>query len=150
MSQVFSDEVPELLQSHFEHLQESGLSPDIIRERGYKSELGKAHLQSLGFGRSQCRTPAILVPLWGVDGEVVNYQIRPDIPRINPKGKPIKYETREGASNRFDVPPEMSQRPWQSRSHLVDHRRCQESGCFGGQRALCGQSTWCLVLARQE
>ncbi|MFC2073195.1 DUF3854 domain-containing protein, partial [Chloroflexota bacterium] len=103
---VFSEIIPELLSNHFRYLNEgSGISVDMIRERGYRSLLGKSELEKLGFSPSQRHTPGILIPLWGVDGNgIVSYQFRPDSPRLNNKGKPIKYETPMGATNRIDCP----------------------------------------------
>jgi len=47
---IFSPELPELLQRHLEHLtQGSGLPLDVIRERGYRSILGKKPLADVGF-----------------------------------------------------------------------------------------------------
>ncbi|MDD5039345.1 MAG: DUF3854 domain-containing protein, partial [Dehalococcoidales bacterium] len=104
---VFSEAIPELLSDHFRHLnQGSGISINIIKQRGYRSLLGKAELEKLGFSPAQRHTPGILIPLWGVDGNsIVCYQFRPDSPRLSNKGKPIKYETPKGATNRLDCPP---------------------------------------------
>jgi hypothetical protein len=104
-SAPFSIEVPELLNSHLEHLKASALTTEIIRERGYRSILGKKQLSDLGFSTAQQRTPGILIPLWGVDGKQVGYQYRPDNPRLNPAAKPIKYENPPGSSVRLDCPP---------------------------------------------
>ena len=102
----FCSDVPGLLQSHLDHLRGSGISVEVIRQRGYKSILGQRELSDLGFGKAQLRTPGILVPLRSVDGSgVVGYQLRPDNPRTNNSGKPIKYETPQGSSNRVDCPP---------------------------------------------
>ncbi len=49
--------------------------------------------------------PALCIPIWGVNGEIVNYQIRPDYPRIL-KGKKIKYETPSGTKIVLDIPPQ--------------------------------------------
>ena len=66
---IYSDAVPGLLGSHYQHLHDgSGIRPEVILERGYKSILGKAELDKLGFTKTQRRTPGILIPLWGVDG----------------------------------------------------------------------------------
>ena len=47
-----------------------------------------------------------MIPVRNVWGDVVNYQARPDIPRIDEKrGKPIKYETIAGSRMALDVPP---------------------------------------------
>jgi len=83
----------------------SAISPDVIRERGYRSLLGKHDLKELGFSKAQQRCPGILIPLHGVDGTVVGHQYRPDSPRVNAKGKPIKYENPAGSSVRLDVAP---------------------------------------------
>ncbi len=112
---VFSEVIPELMTSHFRHLHEgSGIDIDVIKERGYRSLLGKSELEKLGFSPSQRHTPGILIPLWGVDGDgIVSYQFRPDSPRLNNKGKPVKYETPSGATNRLDC-------PLACQKHLVD------------------------------
>lgn len=104
-SHVFSKEVPALLQSHLDHLLASALSLDVARERGYRSVLGRKELKNLGFSSAQQRVPGILFPLWGPDGSSAGHQYRPDSPRLNSKGKPIKYENPLGSSVRLDVPP---------------------------------------------
>ena len=110
----FSDDFPSLLQSHLDHLKASAISVEVIKQRGYESALGRKRLSDVGFSSSQLHTPGILIPLWGVDGNsIVGYQFRPDNPRINNKGKPIKYETPTGATNRLDCPP-------LCRKHLAD------------------------------
>jgi len=102
----FSDEIPKLFQSHLDHLNTSRISLELISKRGYESVLGHKRLEDLGFSRQQYRTPGLLIPLWGVDNsEIVGYQYRPDSPRINSKGKPIKYENLRGSSVRLDTPP---------------------------------------------
>ncbi|AII59434.1 hypothetical protein X793_03535 [Dehalococcoides mccartyi CG4] len=103
---VFSDAIPELLAEHFRHLTEgSGISVDVIRERKYRSLLGKSELEKLGFTPAQQRTPGILIPLWSVDGKEAGHQFRPDHPRTNVRGKPVKYESPTGSSNRLDCSP---------------------------------------------
>ena len=104
-SAPFSTEVPQLLQSHLDHLKASAISTDVIRERGYISILGKKPLAELGFSPAQQRTPGILIPLRGVDGGQVGHQYRPDNPRTNLAGKPVKYENPPGSRIRLDCPP---------------------------------------------
>jgi hypothetical protein len=102
----FSDEIPGLLQTHLDHLNLSGISSEAVKQRGYESVLGHKRLSDLGFSRQQCRTPGLLVPLWGVDSVgIIGYQFRPDSPRLNSKGKSIKYENPRGTSVRLDTPP---------------------------------------------
>ena len=105
MSGPFSAQVPELLATHLDHLLASAISPEVIRERGYRSLLGKHDLKELAFSKVQQRCPGILMPLHGVDGMIVGHQYRPDSPRKSAKGKPVKYENPTGSSVRLDVPP---------------------------------------------
>jgi len=79
----FSDEIPGLLQSHLDHLTRSAISIDVIRERGYRSVLGKKAFADLGFSKAQQRYTGILIPLHGVDGTIVGYQYRPGHPRVD-------------------------------------------------------------------
>ncbi len=105
MGDVFSKEVPSLLAEHFEQLHhESGISIEVIKERGYESLLGKKRLEDLGFSRAQRRTPGILIPIWGVDGQVIGHMYRPDQPRES-GDKKVKYENPRGSAIRLDVPP---------------------------------------------
>src|SRR5690606_22440747 len=83
----------------------SGISPDIIVERGYRSAVRLPELRALGFKPKQQRIPALVLPIHGTDGSNGLYQIRPDEPRINRDGDPIKYETPVGASMHLDCPP---------------------------------------------
>jgi hypothetical protein len=106
MKNTFSKEIPALLQEHLDHLKGSALSLEVVRERGYRSELNKAKLKEVGFSTVQQRIPGILIPLHGVDGEVIGHQYRPDNPRRDSKrDRVIKYENPRGSSVRLDVPP---------------------------------------------
>jgi hypothetical protein len=96
-----------LLPHHFEQLTHgSGISPEIIAARGYRSfhgPEGYSELKQLGFARPQAKqTPGLLIPILGLNGQPVLYQYRPDMPRIDTKGKAIKYETPQGAAMRLD------------------------------------------------
>jgi hypothetical protein len=105
-SQLPTLENHDLLPEHFRHLKESsGISGDVICERGYRSISGKPDLEKLHFGHPQQRVPGILIPLWSVDGQEAGYQFRPDHPRNSSRGKPVKYESPLGSSNRIDCPP---------------------------------------------
>ena len=85
-------------------LQGSGISPEVARVRGYRSVETKADLKRLGFADSQCNPPGLLVPIYSPAGEIVNYQFRPDQPRIK-DGRPIKYETPRGSRMTLDAHP---------------------------------------------
>src|SRR5262245_5615964 len=78
----------------------SGISLDIIRENGYRSipvEGGYAELQGLGFSKAQAKnTPGLLLPLHTTDGKTPLYVYRPDTPRVDAKGRVLKYEIPKG------------------------------------------------------
>ena len=84
--------------------EESGLPDDIIAERGYRTVTTAAELRRLGFTHRQARTPALLIPLHDVQGELAGHAIRPDEARTG-NGKVIKYELPNGWRQRLDVPP---------------------------------------------
>jgi hypothetical protein len=96
-----------LLPHHWRQLSEgSGISPELIRARGYRSIFGPegyAELKRLGFSQPQAKqTPGLLIPILGIDGQPVLYQYRPDTACLDAKGRPIKYETPKGAAMRLD------------------------------------------------
>jgi len=114
MTAPFSDEVPELLITHLEHLKKSAISVDVIKERGYRSALGKTPIRELGFAQAQQRAPGIIIPIHGPDGKNAGYLYRPDKPRMDGRRqRPIKYELPLNSSVRLDVPP-------RCRQHLGD------------------------------
>ena len=71
---------------------ESGLLPEVIDARGYRTVTTKAELKELGFAPSQHRVPGLLIPNHTVHGEIGLHQFRPDHPRTLKK-RVIKYET---------------------------------------------------------
>ncbi len=85
--------------------EESGIHPDLVTMRGYSTATDKAELKRLGFSPNQQNVPALLIPIFSPTGEVKLYQSRPDTPRLNDKGKPVKYETPAGSQMALDVHP---------------------------------------------
>ena len=85
-------------------LRGSGISPEVVAARGYRTVATKAELRVLGFAGPQSNPPGLLVPIHSPAGEVVNYQFRPDRPRIS-DGRPVKYETPKGSRMALDVHP---------------------------------------------
>ena len=83
---------------------ESGIAADVIHDRGYRTVTVKAELGRLGFSNQQRRVPALLMPLHDVFGEVRSYIVRPDEPRIDRRGKTVKYEFPSGSRMLLDVP----------------------------------------------
>ena len=104
-----------IFDQHQDKLKASGVTPEVARERGYRSADTKAQLEREGFGLAQRRPPALVIPLHDVTGERTGAQVRPDHPRML-TGKPAKYETRAGQTMVLDVPPRV-------RPHLGDPAR---------------------------
>ncbi len=86
-------------------IEESGISPGVVEARGYRTVEKQVELKRLGFSGSQCNPPGLVIPIYSPTGEVVSYQFRPDMPRIDKKGKPVKYETPSGTRMVLDVHP---------------------------------------------
>src|ERR1041385_8867409 len=87
---------PQLAAHHVRMLEQSAISPDVIQARGYRTIEYQAELKRLGFSASQLLVPTLLVPIWGVNGEIALYHHRPDSARIR-NGKPAKYEFPAGS-----------------------------------------------------
>lgn len=94
---------------------ESGISPEVIAQRGYWTATTKAECQQLGFSVAQSIAGALVIPVYDVHGGICTYQLRPEKPRIV-KGNPLKYETPKGSQMALDVPPAV-------REHLGDPAR---------------------------
>ena len=108
-------------------LKASAIADGVIAERGYFTARRRSELADLGFARYQQLAPALVVPVWGVDGEVVNYQCRPDRPRVDAdRGRQVKYETVAGSAVRLDVPPPCRRTLGSPVSAVVGHRGRQE------------------------
>lgn len=93
--------------AHSRELRErSGISDDVAKARGYETVEDKARLRALGFAKFQRRVPALLIPLYGANGEVVGYQTKPLKPRRDAASdKLVKYELPKGSGVVIDVPP---------------------------------------------
>jgi len=98
---------PGLSPTHQAMLDASAIRRDVADARGYRTITSTTEIVQLGFADFQARTPALLVPVYGLGcvAGAVRYQIRPDDPRLNEKGKQVKYETPLGARMTLDVPP---------------------------------------------
>ena len=98
-----------LLPQHTKQLvDESGIAPEVITERGYRSidaPGGYSELKPYHFTRLQANLPGLLLPLWTTDGQQGLMIYRPDSPRMLQDGTLIKYELPRGASVRLDCPP---------------------------------------------
>lgn len=105
----------------------SAIAPDVIQRRGYYSIASSKSAADLGFNHKQARqvdekTPALIIPYYGVDGEIVTHIMRPDNPRVienkrNGKSSDgtypnhvLKYEMIKGAGNVLDCHPDITKR----------------------------------------
>ena len=95
----FEDRVNE---AHRRRILESAITPEVAAARGYQS-ITAEQARALNFPDYQCR-PGLLIPVYGPSGDAATYQLRPDSPRVNPRQKPIKYETLGGSRVVPDFP----------------------------------------------
>lgn len=98
---------------HAKLLAESAIGPDVAKARGYVSVDTKTRLAPIKIVKAGRNVPGLLIPIHGVDGTLKTYQYRPDSPRLDKDGKPVKYETPHGSRAYIDVPPAV-------REHLGD------------------------------
>ena len=94
----------ELDADHAAMLESSGISPDVITARAFRTISDKSVLESLGFQPWQARVPALLVPLRDRNEHVAAIQIRPDRPRLDKSGKAVRYDSPMGTAHRVDFP----------------------------------------------
>lgn len=96
-----------LLPHHFDNLRKSGLSDETINQWGCYSittDQGWV-INQLGFGHIE--PPALALPILPPgrkEPDLNDVIIKPDRPRKDRNGRPIKYETRPHAQNRIHVP----------------------------------------------
>jgi Domain of unknown function (DUF3854) len=95
---------------HARLLEDSAISPEVARARGYVSVDTKSRLEGPGFAPYQRRVPGLLIPVHDATGAVVLHQYRPDRPRVTKKGTTVKYETPGGGRMVLDVPPRERER----------------------------------------
>jgi hypothetical protein len=97
----------QLLPHHRDQLErESGISPEVLAESGVRSVAESAELRTLGFAEYQRMVPGILFPYKTLGG-LTRYRYRPDNPRLNDRGKPVKYEAPAGVPLSLYVPPKL-------------------------------------------
>ena len=93
-----------LAPAHAQLISDSAISTDVAQARGYFTAQTPEELADLGFAASQRRAPALVMPVYGVTGELAFHWIRPDDPR-QVDGKTRKYEAPQGHSPlELDVP----------------------------------------------
>jgi hypothetical protein len=125
--------------------EESCLSTRVAVERGYRTVTSKAEFTRLGFSKLQLREPALVIPMYSPSGELVTHQIRPDNPRKNGKGKPIRYETPAGSAIHLDVHPSQKERVRDASVPLwiTEGVKKADSLVSRGQCVVALQGVWC-------
>src|SRR5438309_1680371 len=93
----------DLLPHHLAGLRARGLSDATITAAGLRSETSKDKLAALLGWKRAGRTiaPAIVIPFTAADGSNGYHRIRPDVPRRDRNGKPVKYESPKGQPNQI-------------------------------------------------
>jgi AAA domain/Domain of unknown function (DUF3854) len=122
-----------LLLPHRKQLVDSAISETRAAQRGYWSAVEPDELATLGLHENQQRTPCLVIPIRDWTGNIVTHMIRPDNPRLNDKGKPVKYEYPRGMRNVIDVPPYA--RPYLGTTHplgIAEGSKKADSGCSAG------------------
>jgi hypothetical protein len=124
---------------------ESAITSEVISERGYFTATDPEVLRELGFADYQLRVPTLVVPMCGPDGSVASYQIRPDDPRLNDEGKPVKYETPSNSGIVLDCHPSNTTRLKDPRVPLwiTEGVRKGDSGASRGLVVVALQGVWC-------
>jgi hypothetical protein len=83
----------------------SGITLEHATLRGYETITSRSRLDALKITKAGRNTPGLLVPQLRADGSTWGWQYRPDTPRVDSKGRPVKYETPWQQPNGLDVPP---------------------------------------------
>ena len=100
--------ITDFLRHHITELQASGLTDETILASGIRSETSHAALrQILNWPKMPKRMASgIVFRFRDTDGNLNGYaRFKPDAPRKDRNGKPIKYESPRGQPNRVFIPP---------------------------------------------
>jgi hypothetical protein len=125
-------------------LEESGISEEVVMGRRYRTVYEHQRLQELGFSEFQLATPALVVPLYSLGCDLANHQIRPDDPRLDEDGKPIKYETPAGSSTVLDCHLRNAEKLMDPREPLwiTEGSKKADSGASRGLVVISLQGVW--------
>src|SRR4051794_17530209 len=126
---------------------DSAISEEAIARRGYFTATTAMQLRRLGFAAVQATTPALVIPIHGLDGELVGYQGRPDQPRVV-DGKPLKYESPAGTTTLLDVPPGARDRARRSSAPLWITEGARKADSAVSRGLVCGLAAGRLGLGQ--
>lgn len=88
---------------HARMLAASAITLPVAQARGYRTVRSAADIDGLNFVTRPETFPALLIPIYGVSGTHVGYQLRPNNPRLR-DGKPLKYESPVKTPPVLDIP----------------------------------------------
>src|SRR5688572_24621535 len=97
-----------ILPHHFRQLFEgSGILEGTLVAAGIYSETNRESLQRMLKRKVGLKhiAPAIVFPYRSADGSNGYYRIKPDTPRKDRNGKPVKYESPSGEPSQIYLPP---------------------------------------------
>lgn len=92
-----------LAPQHEAKLRSSCVAVEVATERHYYSIMDAADLRTLGFSKDTV-APALAIPMYNHAGQMITI-VRPDHPRTNGNGKPVKYDRPSGQRNIIDIHP---------------------------------------------
>jgi hypothetical protein len=132
----------------------SAIAPDIITERGYRS-LTSAEaatvLPTLRFSVAQSRLGSgLLFPLTLPDDPAPLYQFRPDRPRPDADGKPIKYELLARTTQRLIVHPRALAALWSGTTpiYVTEGAKKYDALLSRGATPVGGIGVWSFTVKR--
>jgi hypothetical protein len=135
-------------------LQDSGIAPEVVQERGYRSLTAREAAQvlpGLGFSAPVWRLgTGLLFPLTLPDDPAPLYQFRPDHPRRDDEGKDIKYEIPHKRPQRLIVHPR-SLAAFQDATttlYITEGAKKNDSLVSRGATALAGIGVWSFTVKR--
>lgn len=98
--------MPSLSLQHVQRLKNTAkISEEVIAARKYETAINKSQLAGLGYSRGQCVVPALVIPIFDAQGNQAGVQIRPDRPRLDGRGRPVKYDSPPKCRPVIDVSP---------------------------------------------
>lgn len=83
-----------------ELIEGSGISPEVIQARGYRTAKTKTEVKHKNFSDKQAVSGGLLIPAWNVYGEIDTWQVKLDDPRPG-----IKYESPAKSRGTIDIHP---------------------------------------------
>ncbi len=124
MDSIVPQAEPRLHPHHLAELRDgSGISPEVIAQRGAYTVTSSDELLRLGFTQKGLHTTGYMLPIHTLNGWEQGYAYKPDVPlaEVRPDGtvKQRKYLRPPKSPNRLDVPPACRDAVLDSRQDLL-------------------------------